>query len=63
MTGFWRTFRDQQILDKCKECGAPANIIELSNLFVACSECANSTDTQPSIVDAMVTWNKAQRKK
>jgi len=62
MKSIWDVFRDSEILDNCKECGARASILEKSTtLFATCTECANSTDKQDSVLDAMLTWNKSQR--
>ncbi len=47
------------VLDRCSECGERA---EIKETLVQCTECPNAVQYQGDHVDAMVTWNQAQRK-
>ena len=54
------------VLDRCSECHARARFIHVKgkkeNWWVECSECANRTDSVAFKGDAMVQWNKEQRR-
>ena len=52
---------DETCLDECN-CGAEPSTLYLSGKYLtSCPKCKESTQFQPTYIDAMIKWNKTQR--
>ena len=57
------------LLDDCGQCGAKYNSFRRAlrgkdyEYWCECSECGNAINIQDSKTNAMITWNKDQRRK